>query len=173
MSDLIQAQTDLQPVKSLIEQAHEVKVVSAKDIEEAGYTLKKLSDSKKMVEDYRISMTKPLNESLRAINNFFKQFSEPLELVDRQIRNDIKAYNEQFKEKETIDQRDYAELSLAAKNKVGGVKLKKVWTFEIIDEKKIPASLMMVNEMKIKNRIREGVREIAGLRIYQEEIVSL
>lgn len=173
MTDLIQAQEDLKPVQSLTDEARSITITTARDIEEAGYTLKKLSDSKKQVEDYRISMTKPLNESLRAINNFFKQFSEPLTDVDRDVREKIKVFNEQFKEKETIDQRDYAEMSLASRNKVGGVKLKKVWTMEVIDSSLVPLEYMLVDEIKIRKFISAGIREIPGIKIFQKEIVSL
>lgn len=50
--------------------------------------------------------------------------------------------------------------------------IRKKWSFEIEDEKKIPRKYMKVNEIAIGKAIRsEGIREIKGIRIYQEEII--
>ena len=50
--------------------------------------------------------------------------------------------------------------------------IKKKWSFEIEDEKKIPRKYMKIDEIAIGKAIRsEGVREIKGVHIYQQEII--
>lgn len=49
----------------------------------------------------------------------------------------------------------------------------KRWVFEIKDDKQIPREYMQVNETLIRGAINQGVREIPGVRIYQEESISL
>jgi hypothetical protein len=47
--------------------------------------------------------------------------------------------------------------------------LRSVWTFEVMDRSKIPADYLMVNEAAIKGAVKAGIREIPGVRIYQEQ----
>lgn len=49
----------------------------------------------------------------------------------------------------------------------------KRWVFEIKDDKQIPREYLQVNETLIRGAINQGVREIPGVRIYQEESISL
>lgn len=50
--------------------------------------------------------------------------------------------------------------------------LKKVWRFEIKDEDLIPRAYLMVDEVKIRKFIGTGVREIPGVRIYEDVDLS-
>lgn len=41
-----------------------------------------------------------------------------------------------------------------------------IWTYDILDKTSIPQEFLMVNDAAIKNAIKEGVRDIPGLKIY-------
>jgi len=56
--------------------------------------------------------------------------------------------------------------------KVQGIATRTLWTFEIIDEEKIPREYMKVDGVKIGQDVRGGVREIPGVRIYSKEIIA-
>lgn len=172
-TNLMQAQEDLAPAKRLIDEARELQIKEAKDIEQAGFTLTKLKEAKAMIDDYRKSMTEPLNKSLKSINTFFKQFSEPLELVDREIRARVQQFKLEFDASPPDEPKDFAERGLILKNRVSGVKLKKVWKYEVTDKSKVPLELMVVDGVAVNKLIRDGVRDVPGIRIFQEEIVSL
>ena len=45
----------------------------------------------------------------------------------------------------------------------------KRWTFEVVDESKIPRKYLTVNTVAINQAVRNGVREIDGLNIFQTE----
>jgi hypothetical protein len=55
---------------------------------------------------------------------------------------------------------------------VSGISTKLVWTYNIIDENKIPREFCSPDPKKISGAISFGVREVEGLRIYQEKIIS-
>ncbi len=55
----------------------------------------------------------------------------------------------------------------------GMASVKKVWKFYIKDESLIPRKYLMVNETLIRDQIRLGVREIAGVEIKQEESLAI
>jgi len=50
---------------------------------------------------------------------------------------------------------------------------KKPWIFEIKNESAVPREYLSVDEKKIRDAIRMGIREILGVRIYQETQVNL
>ena len=51
--------------------------------------------------------------------------------------------------------------------------IKKVWTFEILDPNIIPIEYRTVDEKKIRQAMLNGIREIPGVKIYQESQLSL
>jgi hypothetical protein len=60
---------------------------------------------------------------------------------------------------------------IAGKDSAGQVK--KVWTFEIEDERDIPREYMTPDEKAIKQAISSGVRKIAGIKIYQKSNIAI
>ena len=56
---------------------------------------------------------------------------------------------------------------------IGAVTVKKVWTFQVDDQTKIPQEYLVVDEVKVRVAIRAGVRQIPGITVYQKDEVSL
>lgn len=145
---------------------------------------------KKKIEEKRKFFVQPLNEQVKKINEMFKGYSQPLDEADRIIR--AKMLDFRRKQEEKIKKE--AE-RLAKENKMKGeakkefieevmastevakqtenTTIKKVWTFEILDEAKVPRQFLIVSETKIREAIRNGVREIPGIRIFEEERISM
>lgn len=48
-----------------------------------------------------------------------------------------------------------------------------VWDFEVTDKSKLPLEYLKVDEVAIRNAIRNGQRDIAGVKIYQKPQISL
>jgi len=55
----------------------------------------------------------------------------------------------------------------------GALKARKVWKHEIVDEKKVPKKYWIIDETGIRFAVRNGEREIPGVRIYEEEQISV
>ena len=53
----------------------------------------------------------------------------------------------------------------------GTTTVAKVWTFEVASPEVIPRAFLVLDEGKVRQAIREGVRVIDGLRIYQADVV--
>jgi hypothetical protein len=196
--DLIQAQEEFKPtITQLIED--QTKYDPFKDdtyLTEGTFLLSRFSKASKTIEDQRVAFTKPLNESLKSINTFFKTFSTPIKEADSELRNKLAKHRREMEYKRLEAQMKVEEnnkkLVEEAKAKglpiidpsilpvvpdmpktVGGVTVKKVWTFNIDDKTKVPQEYLVVDETKIRTAIRQGVREIAGVTIYQKDEVSL
>lgn len=54
----------------------------------------------------------------------------------------------------------------------GSIGIRKVWTFEIIDENLIPREYLMVNEKLIRAAVGAGKRSIPGVRIFEQSSVA-
>lgn len=56
---------------------------------------------------------------------------------------------------------------------LGTVTAKKTWAFEIVDESQIPREYLTVDEKKIRAAVQSGVREIAGVKIFETETLAV
>ncbi|MDD5304787.1 MAG: hypothetical protein PHS14_16955 [Elusimicrobia bacterium] len=56
---------------------------------------------------------------------------------------------------------------------MGSTTVKKVWTFKVLDLDAVPRAYLVLDESRVREAIRQGVREIAGLEIYQDESLSV
>lgn len=56
---------------------------------------------------------------------------------------------------------------------VGAATVSKVWRFKVLDLEQVPRAYMTLNETAVREAIRTGAREIAGLEIYQDESLSV
>jgi len=176
-------------ISPLVKTANEIVVNNEKDVDNASEFLKKIRDTEKAFETKRTELTKPINQSLKNINDMFKRATMPLaearNLVSRKIL-DWKLIESAKRAKEEERRRKIQEahekkghqVSAPAyvapvENKIGNVQTVKRWTFEVIDFSKIPEKFKIVDELGIKESIRNGTREIPGIRIYQTESLSI
>ncbi len=69
---------------------------------------------------------------------------------------------------ELSDQMDDIEDSGPVVAKVGESTVVKRWIHEVVDETKVPRAYMSVDGVAIGKAVRDGIRTIAGVRIYQK-----
>jgi len=183
-------------VNTLVQKAEELEICDASTNEYAIWLLSKIAEGKKKAEAQRKAFTDPLNQSLKAINNFFKNLVAPLDQADTIIRSKVLMYRRmeeerarkeaeelQRKMEEEAKKKDTGQViippvvaqtpptTMTAKN--GSATVRKIWDFEIEDETKIPREYLCVDSVKIRQAIKEGVREIPGIKIFQKETLSV
>lgn len=157
-----------------------------------------LSESVKTIESERKRITQPLNESLRATNGLFKKLSDPVEAALTLVKGKIlrfkleeqKRVDEKLAELKAMElaQSQSAEPSrpeavdaqslnavgheavTSARGGFGSVSTQKRWTFRVKDKLEVPPVYLLVDEKRVNQAIRDGMRDIPGLEIYQEEI---
>lgn len=154
----------------------------------------------KGIEDIRKKHVAPLNERVKDINAAAKVYTERLGEVETGLKRKIGVFQsqqelERRKAEEQARQaiaEEQARLdALAKKNNVAPVVLEAVlppepprvvrtesgsshqrqeWTFEVQDETQVPREYLMVDERKIREAVKAGIREIPGVRIFQKSI---
>ena len=176
-------------VSPLVKASKEYKIASVKDVDNASAILKGLRDTERTIEAKRQEFTKPLNQSLRAINTTFREIVEPLVEARKILTQRIIVWKTAEREKQEKEEARRRKIQEAHEkkghevkapvvlekpdNKIGHTQTRKVWAFNIVDFSKLPDEYKVINNVAINQAMRNGVREIKGLRIYQEEKLSI
>lgn len=177
------------------------KVVIKNDDDRASATelLSALSKVSKDIEEQRTDLVKPLNDTVKKINANAKKYSAPIDdaisKIKRGISNYILEQDRKAKEKEEKELAKLAEKNAkreaegkapvlttlqsvarpeaTMRTDAGRTTTRKVWKFEIIDDAKVPADYRSADIAKIKVAVSNGVRQIDGVRIYEDAVVSV
>jgi hypothetical protein len=184
---------------TIIETARTLTITADEDVERASVVLKSIAETKKGAEERRQFFVKPMNDQVKKINDLFKELVAPLLEADTTIRRKVSEYRSAQaeiarKEQERLNKlaaqqqarldkkaetkgveapKITAPVVAAPPTKVGNVVARKVWKFEITDTTAVPRQFLAIDEQAIRAAVREGVREIAGVRIYQEEEIAV
>jgi hypothetical protein len=156
----------------------------------------------KQVEDARKSEVDPFNKLVKRINDIFRPIGDGLAKSEETIKGKIKAWRiakeeirrvEERKQMEEYQKKIAEEQAKAKKEKreaeiivpppaiiptqtigtQGKAPTRKVWKFEVVDETKIPRQYLVIDEVKIRAAIKSGLKEIDGLRIYEDIDISV
>jgi len=173
----------------LLKQADSYVIKSAQDVDSASGFLRKIKDVENRVEAKRLEFTKPLNESLKAINNTFRQVSETLSQARKLLTEKILSWRRQEQEKIAKEEERRRKIQEAheraghevkapiilerPETRIGDTQVRKIWNWEIVDFSKVPDIYKEINRVAINLVIRNGIREISGLNIFQEEALSI
>jgi hypothetical protein len=177
---------------TVVAQAEKLVVRVADDENTAYDILKRIKAKLSEVEKKRKSITAPLNASLKAANELFKSLSTPLKEADGIIRDKIVAFHE-LREKQASERQErlmakaekaeesgdaekaneLAERADAVAPRVGDSTIAKRWTYKVVLINKVPREYLQINSSAVTTAIREGIREIPGLEIYQEPSVRV
>lgn len=182
-----------------VAQASLLKIVTQSDAIEAGRALVNLKGVLAAVEAKRSSFVKPLNDTVKRINAMFKPTIMKLEAADTVIRTKVMGYRveaealaahargqlmEKAEEAQAAGDNETAlahaveasEVTTMAKTTIleeGSFQMKKSWTFEVTDFGSVPHEYFTLDEKKIRAAVRSGVRDIAGVRIFEEDTMAV
>ena len=193
MSDIIKVpEKEVEQMRSsssqLIGQAEGIVVSTETEAEQASLFMAKISQKIKELEDRRTSFTKPINEGLKAINSVYKEISEPLDKAKRIIGDKILAWRRLENEKIAKEEQRRLKIQEAHQEaghtvnapvelarvpkKVGFAQTRKVWKWKLESFSQLADDYKMTNDVYINQKVREGVRQIKGLTIYEDEIIG-
>ena len=187
-----------QKASDMVETARSLSVVDETSMEGATALLVFVAGAKKSLEEQRVFLVKPLNDHVKAINAKFKEWIFPLDEADRLVRRKALGYQQ---EQETIrlealrqaeearvatlgepDVEDQEEETLpdlverpsrTVTSDRGSTSVRKTWAFEVTDEDAVPREYLVIDDDVIVIAIRNGMRTIPGVRIYQKESLSV
>lgn len=151
----------------------------------------KLKEPIKLLEDTDITLRKKLNSYLSEVR---KQEEQRLALERKKAEEDAikeidhledaKRYAGEYDEvtqkaiQRTIENKQNKAIEATAfvekiNLSTNSASVSMVWDFEVTDKSKLPLEYLKVDEVAIRNAIRNGERNIAGVNIYQKPQISL
>jgi len=173
----------------LVTRSEEIVIASEEDQYNASKFLQEVQIALKNIEAKRVSFTQPLNESLRNINATFKEIAYPLEKAKATVSNKVLSWRRAEQERIAKEEERRRKIQQAheekghnvappvvmerPQNTVGYTQSRKVWKYKITDFSKVPDQYKGLNQIAVNEAIREGVREISGLELYQEEVLAV
>lgn len=178
--------------QELCASAERAVIDSTETLERGADLAKMIRDHLKVAEGERTALTGPLNNVLRTINTRFKKYTEPLEKAKALIDGKMLAYGKKLAEAKRAEEEARRKEEDAARqaefpdeipfappvaapkpetvygNTGSSASFTNTWDFEVEDVRKLPAEYLLPNEVAIRRAVREGVREIPGVRIFEK-----
>jgi len=165
------------------QQAESILVTTTEQEEEAYLALRQIKQAIKTIEDKRKEITKPLNASLKATNSMFKKLAQPFVEADGIVREKVMDFRQEQEEKAQKELERREKIQAAHKKKGHEIHeiiepeaevskvttVAKRWTFEVVDVNKVPREYLVLDNVAVNKAVRNGVREIDGLDIFQVE----
>ena len=139
---------------------HDVDEVTGKEtrgenwVREAVGVLTGMARVKKMLEGMRKEATGDLKERLKRLETPFREVLKELEERDRGVRDRVL--------------REYEGTEQVRVEGAGKLEFREYWTYEVVDISQVPKDLLEVDTSAVGLQIKAGMRNIPGLRVYQD-----
>ncbi|MCK8491728.1 MULTISPECIES: hypothetical protein [Spirosoma] len=138
----------------------------------------------KLVAAERLKITRELDKQKHDWMELEKELTAPIMAAMQPLKDAVEHYNKEMlrirehQQAEAAQQATLAESGqtnwltpeVAIVDKPKGVQMR--WTYEIVDHNQIPNGYWKLDEAAIKADISHGVRQIPGVRIYEEAITT-
>ena len=178
-------------VPTLISRAQNFQIRSDIEYQTAGEVTRYFANQQKAIEaekQHQKEPIAPIIETGKRIDRFFKKLSEPISSASRIVKDKMADY---YREKEQARWKAEQEIMMAEAKRLAldspppapvtiipslpeakGISVRKHWKFTIDDEVAVPRYYLKVDDKKIRDAIREGVRQIPGVNIFQVETIA-
>lgn len=179
-------------ISKLENQATAVTIEDPKGYSDAIDIVARLKEIGSNIKNKKESITKPLNEALRNARELFKPIEEQFINAEKIVKTKLLDYKRAEDEKARIEEEKIAarvekgtlkmetaerkigeveRVDNSSQGKVGKIEVRKIKKVRIVDEMAIPRDYLIPDMVKIRREALEG-KQIAGVEIYDEEIVS-
>lgn len=164
---LLSHKLDLTP---LINQATCHVIVDEKSASQALSMSLQARKIRKQLDETRLEIVRPHVDFQKSINKIVKEYETKLEEIEENLKSKLDAYL-----KESTSTNNASFMVLAKEMTVEDGKLKKVkkWTWELENENFVPREYLCIDEKKIAEAVKHGVRNIPGIKIFEKEEITM
>lgn len=196
----LEAHGYFEEAKKLLDYAEARVIATAEDVKAANDDLSLISKLKKVMENKRKSLLNPLKFQADAIRETYDYLMAPIRQADGLTREKMLAYNAEQErirlEQEDINRKrqeaaeqemrlkgeitesvDLVEVAPEASKKVStevgttGQRIIRKW--ELVDMSQVPEEYKILDSARITKVVKAGIPSIAGIRIYEEPILTV
>lgn len=166
--------------------AKERTIATPADYSIAGNDLAAIKTKYKELNEMRLDMTRPLDESKKRILELFRKPLAALQLAEIHIKDQMLAFSarikaeEERKRKITTDAAGAMAVALEETfaieitPKASGISEREIWKYEITDANLIPREWLTPDLTKIGQAVKgaKDMLKIPGVRIYSEKVLA-
>lgn len=149
---------DLTIIRSLEKKSKEFEVITLEDATNAASMALQSKIILNSVEEKRKELVRPHLDYQKSMMDFVKIIEKTVESIHANIKEKLKNWDadksEKFETLKTIE---------------GTLKKETKWSFDLLELDKVPREFLMLDEKKVKEAIKNGLREINGLNILEKE----
>lgn len=170
-------------IDQTVERALEFNVCSMWAAEEAINLVAKVKGYFKKIEEMRKQINEPFRRQMAINNERVKPFTDKLEQIEKILKGKIEIWKKKRQEEEKqkeqeaklmqdalqLDVTPYMTIQTEVRTSEALTYEKTEWKFEVECLALIPINYICVDEEKVKAMLKAGIREIPGLRIYEEK----
>jgi hypothetical protein len=118
------------------------------------------------LEEARQKIVRPHIDYQKAVNELVKAFKDKLFQIEENLR--LKT------EKWMLEQSSNPFTSIdGIEVEDGSMKLSETWDFEVMNPDRVPTEFLMIDEKSIKDAVKNGIRNIPGVKIFKFSKSSL
>lgn len=171
-------------ISPLLNSVREIDITTQEEADTAGAILREIADHRAAIAEVEKGILVPMRVAIGQVQDLFGKPRDVLATAERELRQKLAAYIAEETKRREAEAKEREQLAgmfgktsagtLAAPPappKVKGVSSVKRWKYEVEDEAKVPREFLAVDRGAIKRAVDGGAREIAGVRIFQEETV--
>lgn len=163
-SEALESHIDIKPI---VEKAENFEIACEQDAKQALSMSLQARKLKKALEEKRSEIVRPHIDFQRAVNSFAKEYTATLEKIEERLKGKLEVWLEAQK----TFQPNFCELMIEVED--GKLTQKEELDFCIEEFDKIPSNYLKVDEKKIKEAIKMGMRNIPGIKIFQKKTLSM
>ncbi len=125
---------------------------------------------RKQLDETRLSIIRPHLDFQKAINKIVKEYEAKLEEIETNLKMKLDTYLQQ-----SASTNNSSFIAQSKEMFVEDGKLTKVkkWVWELENETLVPREYLCLDTKKIDEAIKQGVRNIPGLKIFEKEEISM
>lgn len=138
------------------------------ELADAKEFLLKVKEVRNNIEAERKELTKPILDSKKKLDDKYKNYDKPFAEMEQNIKKLMADY---LNRKELEVKKDFGKdvAKLAIKDEKVSFRID--YDIEITDISKVAKEFLMINESKIKAKIREGQKTFAGIKLIEKKII--
>lgn len=157
--EVLKKNLDLTP---LLKQSEGYEIVDERSAKKALSMSLQARKIRKSLDHSRYQIVRPHVDFQKAINKIVKDYEEKLKEIETSLSEKVSKWIQEdiFKIK-SIEVED------------GTLSIKNSWDWSLLDSELIPREFLCIDEKKIEEAVKQGIRKIPGIQIFEKENMSL
>jgi hypothetical protein len=166
-TQLLSKKLDLSP---LISRATNHKIINEESASQALSMSLQARKIRKQLDETRLAIVRPHLDFQRAVNKIVKEYETVLEKIENDLKTKLDEYLQNSNSSNNAEFIAQSREILVEDGKLAKVKK---WVWELENEQLIPREYLSLDEKKIESAIKNGVRNIPGIKVFEKEEISM